>query len=191
MIALLAIVATLVVVYLAVNGGSAAQAEMIPADDSLKGGPVPEQPISNQAEEIDPYDDATWPAGNRIWNICRAIAKAEGYGTRRSDGTPSAPTRNCNPGDISDYATTYGSDPLVTDSHVTSFPSQQAGWNALYQKIDRIASGASQVYNRNWTWRQFAAKWQTKPDDTWANHVSQYLGVDSGSTIIEYLQRGV
>jgi hypothetical protein len=188
-IVLFVVVAALGVVYLAIQGGTTAQAETIPTD--TQGGPLPDQiSMNNQAEDIDPYDDATWPAGDRIWNICRAIAKAEGYGTRRSDGEPTAPTRNCNPGDISDYASVYGSDPLVTDSRVTKFPDQRTGWNALYQKITNVASGASQVYNRNWSWRSFAAKWQTKPDNTWATHVADYLGVSVDSTVIQYLQGG-
>src|SRR6266403_1907032 len=62
------------------------------------------------------FDPATWPSGDRVWNVCRAIAHAEG-----ADVEGSNPDRLNNPGDISDGALTYGFE-FHSGSSLTTFP---------------------------------------------------------------------
>lgn len=126
-------------------------------------------------------DPATWPSGDRIWNICHAIALAEG-----ANIAGSAPDRNNNPGDLSDGANQFGYDPAVTDSHVTRFPDKDTGWKWLYQKISNAVRGYSSVYNADMTWTEFGKKyagnWQV-----WTANVTRYLGVSPDSTVRQYV----
>jgi hypothetical protein len=123
----------------------------------------------------------SWPSGDAIWDIARAIAKQEGFGASSSN----APTRNHNPGDISDGARTFGHDPKVTDSQVTSFPDDATGWQWLYSKLSNVASGASFVYGPQMTWIEIGASWAGDPG--WPYGVAQNLGVDPESTMQDYL----
>lgn len=124
---------------------------------------------------------ATWPGGNQIWNVCRAIAYAEG-----ANVAGSAPDRNNNPGDISDGSGIFGFDPAVTDSRVTQFPDKDTGWKWLYQKIENAATGKSAVYLPDMTWEQIAHKWAGNWQ-AWVNNVCQYLGVSPSSTLRQYI----
>ena len=47
-------------------------------------------------------DPATWPTGDRSWDLARAIAQTEGASIAGS-----VPDRLNNPGDISDYIREY------------------------------------------------------------------------------------
>lgn len=104
------------------------------------------------------YDESTWPSGDRIWNVCRAIASAEG-----ADVQGSNPDRLNNPGDISDGFSTYGGE-QHSGSNITKFPDKETGWKWLYRKISNISQGNSDVYSVDFTWQQFsqkyAANWQ-------------------------------
>jgi hypothetical protein len=119
-------------------------------------------------------DPQTWPQGDKIWDICRAIAYAEGY------NTPHAAFRNNNPGDISDGASTYGYE-VADGSRVTKFPDAQTGWNWLYNKIKNHLDGKSTAYPQAMTISEFAHKYA----GNWANwqkNVGFHLGVDPLTT---------
>lgn len=125
-------------------------------------------------------DPTTWPSGDKIWNICQAIAKAEGAAIAGS-----VPDRANNPGDVTDGISTYGA--LGSGcSNVTHFPTKQVGWNALYTKVSNIISGASITYCANWTWTQIAQKWSGNWQP-WVTNVTGALGVDPTSTVEEYV----
>src|SRR5260370_32854808 len=79
-------------------------------------------------------DESTWPSGDRVWNVCRAIARAEGANVQGSN-----PDRLNNPGDISDGGLKYGFE-FHSGSSITKFPDKQTGWVWLYQKISNIVS---------------------------------------------------
>lgn len=114
----------------------------------------------------------TWPQGDSIWDICRAIAKAEGY-----DVATAAPYLLNNPGDISDGAETFGSE-QHSGSSVTHFPDAATGWNWLYQKIKNHIDGKSKVYPASWTITQFSKKYAVPYTGNWKTIVGKELGVD-------------
>lgn len=130
------------------------------------------------AEAFVPKSD--WPSGDKIWDICQAIAKAEGFGLPGA-----APTRNHNPGDISDGANTYGFDSAVSDSKVTSFPDDTTGWQWLYNKVSNIVNGKSTVYGQDWSIEQIAQTW-AGDSENWASNVASALGVDSSTSFSDY-----
>jgi hypothetical protein len=66
-------------------------------------------------------DRSTWPTGDRIWDVARAIATAEGY-----DHPESNPFRLNNPGDISDCYLQFGGE-QHSGSNVTRFPDPETG----------------------------------------------------------------
>jgi hypothetical protein len=117
-------------------------------------------------------DPNTWPAGDRVWDICRAIALAEGF------NVPSAaPFLLNNPGDISDGSSTFGYE-QHSGSKITKFPDAQTGWQWLYDKIKNHVTGRSSVYPRSLTVTQFsqkyAANWQP-----WKTIVGRQLNLNS------------
>lgn len=124
-------------------------------------------------------DPDTWPGGDAIWDVARAIAIAEGYGPAYNN-----PTKLNNPGDISDGASVYGFEDH-SGSKVTHFPDPETGWNWLYNKLLNIQQGKSKVYSNNMTWTQFAhtyaGNWLT-----WVNNVTRVLGVDPSDRVGDY-----
>lgn len=125
-------------------------------------------------------DPSTWPTGDSVWDVCRAIAVAEGANIHGSN-----PDRLNNPGDISDGAGQFGFE-NHSGSAVTKFPDKQTGWNWLHDKIQHaFVDGTSQVYNADMTWTQFAQKyagdWQN-----WLDNVTLQLGIDSESRVGDY-----
>lgn len=135
-------------------------------------------PAGAKAVPIVPTDRDTWPAGDAIWDVARAIAKQEGYGVSMLN----APTRNNNPGDISDGFDKFGGEAL--DSKITRFPDPETGWNWLYSKLKNIRDGRSGVYSNNLTWQQFGAKWAADPH--WPNGVTKTLGVNLSDRVGDY-----
>jgi hypothetical protein len=133
--------------------------------------------------EIITNDPDTWPSGDRVWDVCRAIATAEGAYEENSN-----PDKLNNPGDISDGLTKFRSE-FHSGSHITNFPDKQTGWQWLYSKIDNAASGKSHVYSADWTWTQFAkqyaADWQN-----WLNNVTSYLEVSPEDVWSDYINGG-
>ena len=125
------------------------------------------------------HDPATWPTGDVIWNICCAIASAEGANIEGS-----VPDRLNNPGDISDGAQTYGFEPH-SGSNVTRFPDKAVGWQWLYNKVQNIQQGGSTVYSPSMTWTQIAQKWAGNWQ-SWVANVSGFLGVSPDSRFSDY-----
>lgn len=119
-------------------------------------------------------DPDTWPAGDAIWDICRAIARAEGYNTN------GAAFRLNNPGDISDGASTYGSE-AHDGSNITHFPNALTGWNYLYNKISNHIYGKSAVYPNTMTITDFAHKYAGQWSN-WKTIVGRELQVDPDSS---------
>jgi hypothetical protein len=143
-------------------------ASMYKSDGSITGSPITS-------------DQGTWPSGDQLWQIAQAIALAEGY----NRGSGYVPYDLNNPGDISDGAATYGSQPH-SGSNVTTFPTAEIGWQWLYNKLNTISTGGSSVYQPTMTWQQIAALW-AGDSGAWVNNVTSNLGVDPTSAFEDYL----
>jgi hypothetical protein len=126
-------------------------------------------------------DRSTWPTGDKYWEVCQAIAIAEGYHKPNSN-----PWKLCNPGDISDGFGLYGGEPHF-GSRITRFPSQEFGWKWLYNKIVRIDRNLSEVFHRTMTWeeiaKEYAGDWQH-----WLANVTCELGVDESAIFGDFFQ---
>lgn len=119
----------------------------------------------------------------RVAELAIAIARAEHGNT-----IPPTFARN-NPGNIRSTVAPY---PIAT------YPTIEAGWDALYALVDRVADGRSTSYSPSMTWREFAWMYVagTQPGgevvsandkpDVWASYVAGNIGVDVMSTIGEY-----
>lgn len=115
----------------------------------------------------------TTTGSSQVQAIANAISVAEGY------GQPGAiPTVRNNPGD------------LVSGGQIATYPTAQAGWDALYSQINAMISGSSAYYNPNMTWSQIGAIYAQDPSGTWASNVATVLGVDPNSTLGDYLGSG-
>jgi hypothetical protein len=126
------------------------------------------------------YDESTWPSGDTTWNVCRAIARAEGANIKDSN-----PDRLNNPGDISDGGATYGFE-THSGSAVTNFPDKQTGWRYLYNKIrSAFIDETSNVYSPNMTWTQFAEKW-AGDWQSWVANVTGPLNVSPDDRVGDY-----
>lgn len=130
------------------------------------------QPITN--------DPSTWPSGDKIWDICHAVALAEG-----ANIAGSVPDRLNNPGDISDGLLTYGSE-YADGSAVTKFPDKQTGWQWLYNKFQNIIAGGSSTYASTLSWSGIASKY-AGDSSSWLNNVISQLGVSPDSTPADYV----
>lgn len=118
------------------------------------------------------------PAPNfAVGAIAVAIATAEGYYLGRG----SIPYDYNNPGDITDYASLYG----AGTNGITQFPTAEAGWNALYEKIQNILSGSSGTYDATASLSDIGATWSNQ-DPNWAGNVAQVLQVPTSSTLGDY-----
>lgn len=130
-------------------------------------------------------DPSTWPSGDRVWSVCQAIAFAEG-----ANVPGSVPDASNNPGDLSKGdewgQDVTGYDTTADGENLILFSTKQGGWQALYDKINNIASGKSSVYSADWTWQQIAAKYAANSGD-WASNVASELGVSETSTLAEYV----
>jgi hypothetical protein len=129
-------------------------------------------------------DPSTWPGGDLVWNVCRAIALAEG-----ANLAGSAPDRLNNPGDLS-RGDEHGQPVIgyasLPDGEVAiQFGSKEAGWNALYIKIGNIAAGRSGAYSPDMTWRQIGAKYAGN-SAAWVSNVTRILGVSPDARFGDY-----
>jgi hypothetical protein len=142
------------------------------SDSSLTGSPITNDPT-------------TWPGDDKLWNICAAVALAEGYNL----GEGTAPYDLNNPGDLSpgdeDGQRVNGSQ-FHGGSSIIVFDTAEGGWTALYSKFSRIVNGQSTVYPKSWSWSQVAAKYAGN-STAWLNNVTSYLGVDPTSTPAQYV----
>jgi hypothetical protein len=131
-------------------------------------------------------DPSTWPGSDKVWNICEAVALAEGY----NQGEGAAPYDLNNPGDLSpgDEAgqATCGAAQQHGGSAIILFCTAEEGWTALYTKFNNIVTGKSSTYPSSLTWTQVAQKyagnWQN-----WVVNVTNYLGVDPSTTPAQYV----
>lgn len=126
----------------------------------------------------------TWPGGDRIWDVCRAIAHAEGYDTNGAALKLNNPG-DLSPGDEHGFATA-GPAEFHGGSYVIHFATSADGWNALYAKFANIVDGSSKVYQSDWSWEQIGAKYASDPN--WAQNVAAGLGVDPSSTLNDYTE---
>lgn len=120
-------------------------------------------------------DPATWPSGDKIWDICRAIARAEGYNTNGAAFNLNNPG-DLSPGDEHGY-TTNGAAEWHGGSYIIHFATAADGWNACYTKVSNIVNGKSKVYGQNWTVAQISQKWAGNYS-AWANNVGSALNID-------------
>jgi hypothetical protein len=133
-------------------------------------------------------DQTTWPGSDtdKIWNICAAVALAEGYNL----GDGCAPYDLNNPGDLSpgDEAGQLTSGPAQQHggSAIIVFATAEAGWQALYTKFYNIVHGKSKVYPSTWTWEQVGTTYAGNSAN-WIKNVTSYLGVDPSSTPAQYV----
>jgi len=131
-------------------------------------------------------DPASWPAGDRVWDVCRAVAMAEGF----NDGPGHAPFDLNNPGDLSpgDEAgqATAGPAEFHDGSHIIHFATAAGGFQALYHKFYDAAAGVSRVYDPAMTWEQIGSLYAGDAGD-WIRNVTGFLGVDPGSTLGDYV----
>jgi hypothetical protein len=117
------------------------------------------------------------PPNALVGAIANAIATAEGFFT----GSGSVPYDQNNPGDLTDYADLYG----ANSSGITIFPTIAAGWNALYEKIENILNGSSQVYSTDMTISELGSEWANDAGE-WASNVASSLGISTDTTLGEY-----
>lgn len=127
---------------------------------------------------------SSWPSGDKVWDVCRAIAIAEGANVMGD-----APDRFNNPGDLS-KGDEHGQPVIgyvnLPDGEVLiNFASKEAGWAALYSKISNIATGRSSTFSPTMTWRQIAAKYAGN-STAWVNNVSSALGVSPDSVFGDF-----
>ena len=131
------------------------------------------------------HDPATWPQGDTIWTIARAIARAEG-----ADQASTAPDRYNNPGDLSrgdEHGQNVSEYQTLPDGEVEMvFASKQDGWQALYSKLANIAAGLSATYSPRMTWLDVGRKWAGN-SAVWSANVARELGVSPAATFGETL----
>lgn len=142
-------------------------------DSSITGAPITQ-------------DSATWPGTDKIWQICKAVAHAEGYDL----GPGTAPFDLNDPGDLSpgdEAGELTDGDPEHHDgSAIIHFATAEGGWRALYHKFNRIVTGKSAAYPQTLTWQQVSQKY-AGDSANWLNNVTHYLGVDPDSTPADYV----
>jgi hypothetical protein len=133
-------------------------------------------------------DPSTWPTGDRIWDVARAVARAEG-----ANVAGSAPDRYNNPGDLSrgdENGQTVASYTTLPDGeNLIVFATKTDGWTALYRKFQRIDMGISSVYSGDQSWAEIGQSYAGN-SATWSANVAAALGVDVNSTFNQYVNCG-
>src|SRR4029077_5978775 len=122
-------------------------------------------------------DVSTWPGASpafpsdKIWNICTAVAKAEGF----DQGQGPAPFDLNNPGDLSpgdeSGQATNGPAQVHDGSAIIAFSTCEGGFIALYDKFANIVYGRSKVYPAALPWNLVAAKY-AGDSQAWLNNVT-------------------
>lgn len=100
-----------------------------------------------------------------------AIANAEG-----ENKAGSVPQRQNNPGD------------LVGPGGIKTFPTVQAGWDALYKQVQMMFDGSSAYYDPTMSISDIAYLYANGANDpqgasNWASNVASYLGVTTDTTL--------
>jgi hypothetical protein len=129
---------------------------------------------------IIPSDKSTWPSGDKLWDFCRAIAAAEGYGA----DSHNVPTSHHNPGDLSPQDTGHGGE-FHDGSTVSQLPDDDFGWQLLRLKLENIFAGKSKTYSPQMTFVQFAhiyaGDWKN-----WVANVCRELKVKKDTRLSEW-----
>lgn len=100
----------------------------------------------------------------QIERIARAISIAEGYGV-----SGAIPTIRNNPGNIRSAA-----------GPIASYPTIEAGWEALYRQVRLMLTGASSFYSPTMTLSQIARTYTGEAAYmNWATNVARVLGVST------------
>lgn len=151
---------------------------MYASDGSLTGNSITNNPLTW------PGASSAYPNG-KLWDICTAVAMAEGY----NQGVGTAPYDLNNPGDLSpgdeNGQSTCGQPQTHGGSAIILFCTAENGFIALYDKFANIVAGRSTVYSKTATWTQVAQKYAGN-SAAWLVNVTNYLGVDIGSTPADY-----
>src|SRR5229473_2046726 len=129
---------------------------------------------------IDPLDRSTWPKGDKIWDFCRAIASAEGYGANLYN----VPTSHHNPGDLGPGDTGYPGE-FHGGSYVSQLPDDQVGWQLLYRKLHAVFAGESSTYSPQMTFVQFAHRY-AGDWKSWIHNVCRELKVKRDTRLSEW-----
>ena len=111
-----------------------------------------------------------------VERIARAIAFAEGFYKAGS-----LPQRAHNPGSLM-----LGDQGFGMIDGKTIFPTDLAGWSALYRQVEMMLSGTSKFYNAGMTILE-VARIYTGGDspETWAVNVSKNLGVSTQTQLVD------
>lgn len=119
---------------------------------------------------------------SKVQRFAEAIAKAEGFGTK---GT--VPTRFHNPGDIKARRPhQYPGQCGLSPHGYAVFCSDRAGWQALYDQIEKILAGDSARYNINMTFFEMGKTYAGA--SIWAKNVSKNLGVTVKTALWEFFE---
>jgi hypothetical protein len=117
---------------------------------------------------------------DRVKRVAEAIAVAEGFafpGAPQTDPNNIPNSRN-NPGNIRDMS-------LPPHYPVKTFPTKEAGWDALYKQVAGMLAGSS-LYPRTWTIKQVAARYTGEAAYlNWSTIVSKRLDVSPDSIFSE------
>lgn len=141
--------------------------------------------VSSAQASTGSLDFMSVPSGNLnptqgVTAMAQAIAEAEGFFVPGS-----IPAKAHNPGDLTqgDFGDTGVYLTSSSGVQIIVYPDDQTGWNALYEKLQNIANGTSSVYSPDMTIAQFAAKWTTTQQSSWADNVASSIGADINSVI--------
>lgn len=130
------------------------------------------------------HDPASWPTGDKVWDVCHAIALAEGANIAGDN-----PDMLNNPGDLSkgdEHGQAVSGYQTLSDGEVAiQFQTKEGGWAALYTKIDNIRLGISLSYRPGWTWARVAQTYAGDSAD-WVASVTRELGVSPNDTFGSY-----
>jgi hypothetical protein len=120
------------------------------------------------SEEFDlsPYGGPT-SYSDKLKRFAEAIARQEGFYV-----TGAIPQLANNPGDLK-----IAGLPTLPGTSITKFSSVQAGWNALYNQLHIILTGASSYYNLDMTIEEMSRIWTATQQEPWARNVASHLGV--------------
>lgn len=121
-----------------------------------------------------------------IQRFATAIAHAEGFYVEGS-----VPQRAKNPGDLTDDGD-VGNGFIQTSgpmgARITVYSTVEDGWNALNKKVARMLNGASHVYTLDLTIMEVGMKYAGSAE--WAANVAKHLGVDTRTTLADYVASG-
>ena len=122
---------------------------------------------------------AVCSAQDRVGDLAKAIAKAEGFGTKRT-----LPTRNHNPGDIKAMKSYRFPGQVGVNKQYVVFRNDKAGWEALRHQINKIVNGESR-YSVNLTLKQLGKRYAES--GIWPKVVAKYLGVSPSTELWQIL----